>query len=181
MCPNNRNSPHFRQQASNKDNVKADLDKQLSQKPRTDKTSKTSTKNPQRYYEEGFKRKRGVTNVPKDDTTEMLTGWNTNKNGNRASPAVRHTIKTLHQLPSTDKRRILPELQRALVVENIAANFVTSGDKDAMIQELRKLSANDDNEKASPTPKKKSKTSSSHLLWNSPVGSVMTSYSFSLV
>ena len=31
-----------------------------------------------------------------------------------------------------------------------------------MIQELRKLSANDDNEKASPTPKKKSKTSSSH-------------------
>ena len=89
----------------------------------------------------------------------MLTGWNTNKNGNRASPAVRHTIKTLHKLPPTDKRRILPELQRALVVENIAANFVTSGDKDAMIQELRKLSANDDNDKASPPPKKKSKTS----------------------
>jgi hypothetical protein len=69
-----------------------------------------------------------VTSVPVDYTTEMLARWNTNKNGNRASPAVRHTIKTLHQLPSADKRRILPELQRALDVENIAENFVSSGD-----------------------------------------------------
>jgi hypothetical protein len=53
----------------------------------------------------------------------MSTGWNTNKNGNRPSPAVRHTIKTLHQLPSADKKQILPELQRVLVVENIAAIF----------------------------------------------------------
>jgi hypothetical protein len=51
----------------------------------------------------------------------MLTRWNTNKNGNRASPALRHKIKTLHQLPSVDKKQILPELQRSLVVKNIAA------------------------------------------------------------
>ena len=115
-----------------------------------------------------------MTNVPKDDTTEMLTGWNANKNGNRASPAVRHTIKTLHQLPSADKRRILPELQRALVVENIAANFVSSGDKDAIIQELRKLSTNDDNDKASPQPKKKSKTTSQQQQESPTTSAMMT-------
>jgi hypothetical protein len=163
VCPNNQNSPHFRQQAANKDYVKSDLNKQFSQKPRTNKTSKTSTKDPQRSNEGGFKRKRGVTSVPIDYTTEMLAGWNTNKNGNRASPAVRHTIRTLHQLPSADKRRILPELQRALVVENIAANFVSSGDKNAMIQELRKLSTSDDNDKASPQPKKKARLHHSNI------------------
>jgi hypothetical protein len=63
---------------------------------RTDRTFKTSTTNPQRSNEGGFKRKRRGSNIPKDDTTEMLTGWNANKNGNRASPAARHTIKTLH-------------------------------------------------------------------------------------
>ena len=76
------------------------------------------------------------------------------------SPAVRHTIKTLHQLTSADKRRILPELQRALVVKNIAANFVSTGNQDAMIQELRKLAGNDDKEKAFSPPKKKGKTTS---------------------
>jgi hypothetical protein len=55
VCPNNRNSPHFRQQAANKDYVKSDSNKQFSQKPRTDKTSKTSTKNPKRSNEGGFK------------------------------------------------------------------------------------------------------------------------------
>jgi hypothetical protein len=90
----------------------------------------------------------------------MLTGWNTNKNGNRASPAVRLTIKTSHQLPSADKKRILPELQRAQVVENIAANFVSSGNRDAMIQELCKLAGND-NIGHEPLPqKKKGKTTS---------------------
>jgi hypothetical protein len=73
----------------------------------------------------------------------MLTGWNTNKNGNRASPAVRHTLKKLHQLPSADKKRLLPEPQRVLVVENIAVNFVSSGNQEVIIQELRKLAGND--------------------------------------
>jgi hypothetical protein len=90
----------------------------------------------------------------------MLTGWNANKNGNRASPAVRHTLKKLHQLPSADKERILPELQRALVVENIAANYVSSGNQKAVIQELRKLAGNDNlGHEAFPT-KKKGKTTS---------------------
>jgi hypothetical protein len=160
VCPNNQNSPHFRQQASNKEYIESDLNKQFRQKSRNAQASKPDTKNPQRSNEGGFKRKRGAPNVPKKDTMEMLTGWNTNKNGNRASPAAKHTIKTLYQLPSADKKRILPELQRALLVENIASKFVSSGNQDAIIQELRKLAGNDNIEKVSSPPKKKSKATS---------------------
>jgi hypothetical protein len=56
VCPNNRNSPHFRQQAANKDHVKLNSHKQFSQKPRNDRTSKTSTTNQHRSNEGGFKR-----------------------------------------------------------------------------------------------------------------------------
>jgi hypothetical protein len=107
VCPNNRSIPHYRQQAANKEYVKLDSNKRFRQKSRYVKTSKPDTKHSQRFKEEGSKRKREVTNVPKEDTTTMLTGWNSNKRGNRASPAVRHTIKTLHQLPSAEKKRIL--------------------------------------------------------------------------
>jgi hypothetical protein len=99
-----------------------------------------------------------VPNDPKEDTTEMLTGWNTNKNGNRATPDVGHTLKKLYKLPSADKKRVLPELQWTLVVENIAANFVSSGNQDAMIQELRKLAGKDNIGQESSPPKKKGKT-----------------------
>jgi hypothetical protein len=112
---------HFRQQASNKEYIKSDSNKQFRQKSRNSQASKSDTKNPHRSHKGGFKRKQGAPNDPKEDTTEMLTGWNTNKNGNRASPAVRHTIKTLHQLPYSDKKQILPKLQRSFVVKNIAA------------------------------------------------------------
>jgi hypothetical protein len=98
-----------------------------------------------------------VTSVPKDDTTDMLTGWNLNKNGLRASPAARHTIKTLHQLTSADKKRILPELQKALPIKNTAANFASSRNQDAMIQDLRKLTDNDNDEKATLQTQKKGK------------------------
>jgi hypothetical protein len=102
----------------------------------------------------------------------MLTEWNTNKNGNSASPAVRHTIMTLHLLPSADKKRILPELQRALAVEYIAANFVSSGYQDAMIQELRKLAGND-NSGHEPSPLKKKEMTTSQLQKESQTTSAM--------
>ena len=69
----------------------------------------------------------------------MLTGWNINKNGKRASSAVRHALKNVEKLPSAEKKRIVPALRRAMIVENIAANFVSSGNSQDMIQELCKL------------------------------------------
>jgi hypothetical protein len=96
VCPNNRNSPHFRQQAANKEFVKSDTSKQFRQKSRSVPVSKPDTKNPQCSNDGGPKRKQEVTSVPKEDTADMLTGWNPNKKCLRASPAVRHTIKTLH-------------------------------------------------------------------------------------
>jgi hypothetical protein len=102
----------------------------------------------------------------------MLTGWNPNKNVNRTSAAVRHKIKMLHQLPSADKKCILPELQRALLVEKIAANFVSSENQDAMIQELHKLTENDNVAKA-PSPPKKKSLSTSQPYQESPPTSAM--------
>ena len=67
-------------------------------------------------------------------------------------------MKKLEKLPSAERKRLLPELQRALVIENIAANFVSSGNRDDMIQELRKLADTDTVGKEPSPPKKKGKT-----------------------
>ena len=69
-------------------------------------------------------------------------------------------MKKLEKLPSSERKRLLPELQRALVVENIEANFVSSGNRDDMIQELRKLADTDHVGKEPSPPKKKGKTTS---------------------
>ena len=140
MCPSNKHSPHFKQQASNKQPVKADYNNQTYKKSRTIHVPKTDGRSQQRSTESGAKRKKNDFTDMKDEPEQMLSGWNPNKNGNRASPAVRHTMKKLEKLPSAERKRILPELQRAMVIENIAANFVSSGNRKDMIQELRKLS-----------------------------------------
>ena len=106
----------------------------------------------------------------------MLSGWNANKNGNRASPAVRHTMKKLEKLPSSERKRLLPELQRALIVENIAANFVSSENKKDLIQELRKLADTDNVGKDPSQPKKKGKTTS-QTQKDSPTNSAMLVHS----
>ena len=67
-------------------------------------------------------------------------------------------MKKLERLPSSERKRLLLELQRALVVENIAANFVFSGNREDMIQELRKLADTDHAGKEPSPPKKKGKT-----------------------
>ena len=90
----------------------------------------------------------------------MLSGWNPNKNGKRASPAVRHALKNLEKLPSVDRKRIVPELKRAMIVENIAANFVSSGNSKDMIQELCKLADTEPVGQEPFPPQKKGKTTS---------------------
>ena len=90
----------------------------------------------------------------------MLSGWSSNRNGNRASPAVRHAIKKLEKLPSAEKKRIVPALQKAMIVENIAANFVSSGNSQDMIQELCKLADTEPIGQEPSTPQKKGKTTS---------------------
>ena len=70
----------------------------------------------------------------------MMDGLKPNKHGVYASPAIRHTLTKLHKLPSSEKKNLVPELQRALAVENIAANYVSSGNQEDMVQALRKLS-----------------------------------------
>ena len=72
-----------------------------------------------------------------------VIGVEEKQNNIRASPAVRHTLNKPHQLPTLDKNQLLPELQRALAVENIAANFISSGNQDDMLDELRKLADTD--------------------------------------
>ena len=69
-------------------------------------------------------------------------------------------MKKLEKLPSAERKRLLLELQRAVVVENKAANFVSSGNRDDMIQELRQLADTDHVGKEPSMPKKKGKTTS---------------------
>ena len=89
----------------------------------------------------------------------MMEGLQPNKHGVFASPAIRHTLAKLHQLPTAEKKHLDPELQRALAVENIAANYVSSGNQDNMVQALRKLSnATVSAGDSSPSSKKSIKT-----------------------
>ena len=55
----------------------------------------------------------------------MMEGLRPNNHDVYASPAIRHTLTKLHKLPSAEKKNLVPELQRALAVENIAANYVS--------------------------------------------------------
>jgi hypothetical protein len=86
-------------------------------------------------------------------------------------------LKKLHQLPSADKKRILSELQRALVVENIAANFVSSGNQKAMIQELQKLAGNYNIGHEPFPPKKNGETTSQPQKESQPTSAMMVTSS----
>ena len=110
--------------------------------------------------ESGAKRKKNDFSDMIAEPERMPSGWNPNKNGNRASPAVRHAMKKLEQLPSAERKRILPEIQRAMVVENIAANFVSNGNRKDMIQELYKLADTEPVGQEPSPPQKKGKTTS---------------------
>ena len=57
VCPNNKNSPHYKQQASNKPLVKADYNNQSYQKSRSIHVPKTEGRSQQRPTESGAKRK----------------------------------------------------------------------------------------------------------------------------
>ena len=81
----------------------------------------------------------------------MMEGLIPNKHDVYASPATRHTLAKLHKLPSAEKKNQVPELQRALAVENIATNYVSKGNQENMVQALRKLSnPNATNEESMP-------------------------------
>ena len=108
VCPNNKNSPHFKQQASNKPSAKADYNNQSYQKSRSIHVSKTDGRNQKRQYESGAKRKWNDNQDAKEEPDPMLSGWNKNRNGNCASPAVRHALKNVEKLPAADKKHIVP-------------------------------------------------------------------------
>ena len=101
--------------------------------------SKSDGRGQQRQPESGAKRKWNDNQDAKEAPDSMLSGWSKNRNGNRASPAVRHALKNVEKLPEAEKKRIAPALRRAMVVENIAANFVSSGNSQDLIQELSRL------------------------------------------
>ena len=91
----------------------------------------------------------------------MIWQESKNKRGNRASPAVRHALKNVEKLPEAEKKRIAPALRRSMVVENIAAQFVSSGNSQDLIQELSKLTDMEPVGQEPSTPQKKGKTTSS--------------------
>jgi hypothetical protein len=64
-------------------------------------------------------------------------------------------------MSNSDRKALIPELQRDLAVENIAVKFVANGNHDDMIQGLRKLNSNL-NSGASPPPAKKSRKQSNN-------------------
>jgi hypothetical protein len=68
----------------------------------------------------------------------------------------------LHQMSNADKKRLVPELQRALAVENIAENFVSGGNQEDLVQELRKRTSTTNTAGESPPASKKAKKQSSN-------------------
>ena len=96
------------------------------------------------------------------NSSTMMEGLQPNKHGVFASPAIRHMLTKLHQLPKAEMKHLVPELQRALAVKNIAANFVSSGNQDNLVQALRKLSNTTTSAGDFPPPSKKAKRQSSN-------------------
>ena len=88
---------------------------------------------------------------------------------------LRHTLTKLHHLPTAEKKHLVPELQRALAVENIAAKYVSSGNQDNMVQALRKLSNPNATAGDSSPPYKKSKRQSSSKSETSTDSAMMAS------
>ena len=62
-------------------------------------------------------------------------------------------------MSNSNKTALVPELQRALAVENIAVKFVATGNHENMIQGLRKLSSTASYTELSPPAKKTKKQS----------------------
>ena len=85
------------------------------------------------------------------------------------------TLTKLYQLPSAEKKHLVPELQRALAVENIAANYVSSGNQDNMVQALTKISNPSATAGDSSPPSKKSKRQSSSKSENSTDSAMIAS------
>jgi hypothetical protein len=115
-CHRNRHSAHSKQQSSNRNRASGD---------QTKSSFSTNSGHSQKQDNHSYKlksKKHDQFNV-KNDTNCMMEGLKRNKNGVFASPAV-------HQMSSADKKNSVPELQRALAVKNIAANFVSSGNQE---------------------------------------------------
>jgi hypothetical protein len=65
------------------------------------------------------------------------------------------------------RKRLVPELQRALALENIAANYVSSGNQKDMVEELSKLTSATITTGDLPLSSKKAKKQSSNQVYNS--------------
>jgi hypothetical protein len=94
------------------------------------------------------------------NATQLIKGLTKNKHDAFASPAVRHTLAKVHHMSNADRKIMVPELQRASAVENIAANFVASGNHEDLVQELLKLTSTATSSGDSPPPAKKAKKQS---------------------
>ena len=125
-CHRNKYSAHAKQQANHRRGSLRDVSK-----PSSTDTSGQSQKRGNPGYK-GKSNNQNQQHVKKDSTT-MMEGLKPNKHGVYASPAIRHTLTKLHKLPSSEKKHLVPELQRALAVENIAANYVSSGNQEDMV------------------------------------------------
>ena len=145
-CHRNKYSAHSKQQANNHRGSSRDVSKTSS----TDTSGRSQKRGNPGY--KGKSNKQSQQHVKKNSTT-MMDGLKPNKHGVYASPAIRHTLTKLHKRP---KKNLVPELQRALAVENIATNYVSSGNQEDMVQALRKLSTpNATNEESMPPSTKR--------------------------
>jgi hypothetical protein len=73
------------------------------------------------------------------------------------------------------KKILVPKLRRAFKVEYIAANFVSSGNHDDWVQELRKLTSTTNTTGDSPPPAKKAKKPSNNQADNSTDSAMIAS------
>ena len=152
-CFRNRKSAHYKQQANNR-------------KDAIHRQSKFNSKNQSNKSHDGGNHKDNQSSYKNMHSNSMedkqeIKGLIKNNRGIFASPAVRHTLSKVHNMLNSNKKVLVPKLQRALAVDNIAAKFVATGNHDDMIQGLRKLSAVVTNSESSPPAKKPKKQSNS--------------------
>ena len=74
VFPNNRNSPHYKQQASHRASTLSDNKKQHYQKPKNSNTTKPEFTKPKQKQQEATKWKHNDSNDYQEDTLDMLSG-----------------------------------------------------------------------------------------------------------
>jgi hypothetical protein len=114
-CFRNKKSAHYKQQARNR-------------KGATESHTKFNPRSQSSKYHNGGHRKDKQTSNKNTHSNSMedmqeIKGLTKNNRGIFATPAVRHTLSKVHNMSNSNRKALVPEHQRALAVENIAAKL----------------------------------------------------------